>query len=261
MKHLIFIEGVSGVGKSTAVKQLTERLLAEEFQVAAHYEGDADSPLDLCWVAYLTPEEYESVLFQYSKERYLLTAHTLHIGTYCLVRYRIDRKPLYSGELDRYMHSKEFCYRAGNMLPLSTFTEVFCDLWRCYLKARRMEPDYEIFDASLVSHMTNDLMRGYHAAPEELAEHLSILLEVIQEKNPIIFYLYTDNVTKRIVEARHSRKQPPLTAKKLQFWEDRMRMDLHVLPKLSASVHYLNISRGDWRQALDVMFQTAVSER
>ena len=259
MKHIIFVEGVSGVGKSMTVRCLADRLREAGFRVEAHYEGDADSPLDLCWVAYLSPEEYDAVLTQYPKERELLTANTVHAGAYCLVRYRIDRIPLYPEELDRYMHSKEFCFRPGNMLPLSVFTEVFCDLWRRYRSGPALL-DYEIFDASLVSHMTNDLIRGYQATSEELFGHLSALLELIQDKKPIIFYLYTDNVAKRVTEARCSRKQPPLTAEKLRFWEDRMRMDMLVVPKLQANVQYVDVSQGDWSKALETMYQSLISE-
>lgn len=256
MKHLVFIEGVSGVGKSTAVGRLAERLRKAGYQVAAHYEGDADSPLDLCWMAYLTPEEYAAVLSQYPAERELLETHTCYAGAYYLVRYRTERVPLYSEGLDRYMHSKEFCFREGNDLPLSVFTEVFCGLWRRYLRDCPAELDYEIFDASLVSHMTNDLMRGYHASPEVLAEHLSTLLEIIAEKHPVIFYLYTNDVSKRVRSARVSRNQPPLTAEKLQFWEERMRMDLRVLPKLQTSIYYVDVSQGNWMQALETMYRS-----
>ena len=260
MRHLIFVEGVSGVGKSTAVKRLTARLREAGFCVAAHYEGDAGSPLDLCWVAYLTPAEYAAVLSQYPMERALLEEHTRYAGTYYLIRYRIDRMPLYSEQLDRYMHSKEFCFREGNDMPISVFTEVFCGLWRRYLRDCPEELDYEIFDASLVSHMTNDLMRGYHASAEVLVEHLSALLEIIREKHPIIFYLYTDDVSKRIRAARISRDQPPLTVEKLQFWEDRMRADLRVLPKLPANIHYIDVSSGDWTQALETMYRSLADE-
>lgn len=253
---MIFIEGVSGVGKSTAVRTLAERLREAGFRVAEHYEGDADSPLDLCWVAYLTPEEYAAVLARFPAEREILKTHTRCAGSYCLVRYRVDRVPLYSEKLDRDMHSREFCFREGNDLPLSVFTEVFSGLWRRYLRNCPAELDYDIYDASLVSHMTNDLMRGYHATPEELTAHLSALLEIVGEMHPVIFYLYTDDVSKRVKSARVSRNQPPLTAEKLQFWVDRMAMDLRVLPNLRADIRYIDISRGDWTQALEAMYRS-----
>lgn len=65
MKNIIFIEGVSGVGKSTTVHTLSEKLRNLGYSVRCHIEGDADSPLDLCWAVYLTLPEYESLLISY----------------------------------------------------------------------------------------------------------------------------------------------------------------------------------------------------
>lgn len=45
MKNIIFIEGVSGVGKSTTVSALGEKLLNLGYSASCHFEGDPDSPL------------------------------------------------------------------------------------------------------------------------------------------------------------------------------------------------------------------------
>lgn len=65
MRNIIFIEGVSGVGKLNTVSALSDKLRNLGYSVSYHIEGDPESPLDLCWVAYLTKAEYEKLLKLY----------------------------------------------------------------------------------------------------------------------------------------------------------------------------------------------------
>lgn len=65
MKNIIFIEGVSGVGKSAVVYKLYKKLYALGYIVQYHIEGGADSPLDLCRTAYLALPEYQELLDLY----------------------------------------------------------------------------------------------------------------------------------------------------------------------------------------------------
>ena len=50
---------------------IRKTLLAKKFQnlgysVSYHLEGEQDSPLDLCWVAYMSKSEYEILLNTYT---------------------------------------------------------------------------------------------------------------------------------------------------------------------------------------------------
>ena len=54
MTELIFIEGVSGIGKSTMVRMLTEELRAEGYRVQPYVEFDFTNPIDFYCTAYLT---------------------------------------------------------------------------------------------------------------------------------------------------------------------------------------------------------------
>lgn len=52
MKNLIFIEGVSGVGKSTTTTKLCKKLPESGYTAVCHLEGEIKSPVDLFWVAF-----------------------------------------------------------------------------------------------------------------------------------------------------------------------------------------------------------------
>ena len=110
--------------------------------------------------------------------------------------------------------------------------------------------DFAVFDASLVSHMTNDMMRNYNASPKEIIGHLQSLLRAVDKLNPIVFYLYSGDVRSRLIDARQNRKQAPLTNEQIAFWEKRKQLDLAVLPMLSVESIFLDISDNKWDSAV-----------
>ncbi len=259
MKNIIFIEGVSGVGKTTAVYVLNEQLSRLGYKVGYHIEGDAYSPLDLCWTAYLTKSEYENLLEHYSEYADEMSRNIVYQGEYYLVRYKIGLTGLYSDELNNELHKHEFCYNPTNVAPLSKFTEVFTNLWQCFADSDLTGYDYMIFDASLVSHMTSDLLRNYNASESEMLIHLQSLLKIIYPLNPIVFYLSSDNVRERLINARISRNQSVLTDEKIAFWEKRKQMDLSILPKLDVETHMMDISNDSWNTAINEIVKTVIS--
>jgi len=260
MKNLIFIEGVSGVGKSAIATKLREALENRGYTVACHLEGDPDGPLDLCWVAYLTHVEYANLLLEYTEYAKDLIKNVIYDGEYVLLRYQVGRDNLYSQKLHDELHTREFCYNPVNTAPLSKFTEVFLNLWKKYLQSEELKQDFAIFDASLVSHMTSDMTRNYNASENEMVKHLVSLLQVVNSLNPIVFYLASDNVKNRLLAARKSRRQIPPTDEQLSFWEKRKQMDMRVLKRLPVESYILDISNGDWDSALDSILKRVTSK-
>ncbi|ABX42438.1 P-loop NTPase family protein [Lachnoclostridium phytofermentans] len=250
MKNIIFIEGVSGVGKSTTVHKLSDKLRSLGYSVKSHVEGDPTSPLDLCWAAYFTIPEYENLLIVYPTFAEELSKNIIYRDDYILLRYQVECTPLYSSELHAKLHKHEFCYNPVNTVPLSKFTEVFTNLWKEFAYNGVSENDYVIFDASLVGHITNDLIRNYNASEAELVEHIETLLHIIRSMNPIIFYLSSDNVCERLIKARDSRKQTPPDNGRIEFWEKRKQIDLSVLSQLSVQSQIIDITNEDWDSAI-----------
>lgn len=219
-----------------------------------------NSSLDLCWIAYLTQQEYDNLLKQYSEYADELSKNIIYKGEYILVRYRIGEKGLYSDELKNELHKREFCYNPTKVAPLSKFTEVFTNLWRRFANSDLSEYDYMIFDASLVSHMTSDLLRNYNASENEMALHLRTLLKIIYPLNLIVFYLSSDNVRERLNNARISRNQSAFTDEKIAFWEKRKQMDLSILPKLEVETHIMDISNENWSNAINVIVTVIIKQ-
>jgi hypothetical protein len=180
MNKIIFIEGVSGVGKSTTTTLLYDKLRSMGYEASRYLEGDADNPLDP------------------------------YNGTY------------------------------PPKLPFAEFSETYSQCWRDFAK-KQFRKDFMLVDGTLLHHQINDLIREYAMPNEAIADYLSSLLNIIQHLNPVIFYLSSDDVGKRLAQARESRKQSVPTGEQIAFWENRKRVDLCVLDKLPVELHILNV--------------------
>lgn len=192
MNSVVFIEGVSGVGKSTTAALLCDKLRNMGYNVDIHTEGRRDNPLD--------PFN----------------------GTY------------------------------PPAIPLTAFLKTYLQCWQEFAQTP-LEKDYIlVLDGTLLHHQINDLMRGYRASCEVIADHISNLLLVIKQKNPIVFYLAHSDIGQRLIQAHKSRNQPSPTEEQIAFWEKRKRVDLFVLDRLSDRSHILNIDSG-WDVALEKM--------
>ena len=183
MNKIIFIEGISGVGKTTTTTHLSKKLQNEGYKVACYLEGDSNNPLDPFDGAY-------------------------------------PRK-----------------------MPIVDYFETYKQYWRIFME-NEIDSDFMIVDGTLLHHQINDLIREYSASDIVIADYLSNLLTIIQPLNPILFYFSSDNVGKRLIQARISRKQSTPTIDKIKFWENRVRVDLFVLEKLPIKTYMINIVNG-----------------
>jgi len=183
MNKIIFIEGISGVGKTTTTTHLSKKLQNEGYKVACYLEGDDNNPLDPFG------------------------------GTY------------------------------PPKIPIIDYFETYKQYWQIFME-NEFDSDFMIIDGGLLHHQINDLIREYSASDIVIADYLSNLLTIIQPLNPILFYFSSDNVGKRLIQARISRKQSAPTIDKIKFWENRKRVDLFVLERLPIKTHMINTGNG-----------------
>jgi hypothetical protein len=256
MSNLIFVEGISGVGKSTISNVLCERLRSFGYSAYCILEGDSDSPLDLFYVSYLTGGEYRELLRSYPAWSDELQKKSLVEPDYALVRYQDTKRKYYSPELYGYLKEHELCYNTENPVPLSKFSEVFVNLWRLFAEKDIIKQDNLIFDGSLLHHQVNDLIRNYNATEDQIAAYLSVLIRTIESLNPMVFYLSTQDVCSQLTKARQSRGQTPPAYEQIVFWQKRKQMDLSLLERLPVKSRIIDISDGNWDSALENIFSS-----
>jgi hypothetical protein len=253
MSNLIFLEGISGVGKSSVSAALCDRLRRFGYSADCFLEGDSKSPLDLFNVSFLTGDEYRNLLRSYPAWADEIQKNSIIEPDYALVRYRDTTRKYYSQVLYEYLKEHEFCYNAENPVPLTRFSEVFIKMWGRFAENVIMTQGYLIFDGSLLHHQINDLIRNYNASATQIEAHICALIRTIDVLNPVIFYLISQDVSTRLTQARESRGQTPPTSEQIAFWEKRQQMDLWVLERIPVKSHRIDISDGSWDAALDII--------
>ena len=77
MPKILFIEGVSGVGKSTLVSRLTERLRGQGYSVKNWVEFDFTNPIDFYCTAVVSSGEYEDLCRRYPASVEALRRYTV----------------------------------------------------------------------------------------------------------------------------------------------------------------------------------------
>ena len=194
MTQIVFVEGISGVGKTTTTTQLCDKLHSCGYDVQCYIEGAPDNPLDPFNGAY------------------------------------------------------------PPAMPLSSFSETYLKCWQDFAGNQQKNDSIFILDGTLFHHQINDLIREYNASDKAIISHLSALLHVVQPLNPIVFYLSSNDVGRRLRLACESRKQSVPSKDKIAFWENRKRVDLHALAALTIESHVFNIDNG-WDTAIETMLK------
>ena len=258
MKKLVFVEGVSGVGKSATAAQICRALEKTGHVAKCHLEGDISSPVDLFQTTYLTGAEYDNLILTYPGYADEISKSSIFGRDYTLVRYQCKEGKRFSSELYEYLRDHEFCCNPRNPAPIATFTAVFSDLWRRFADNEHNGYEYVILDGSLLHHQTNDLICNYNASDADILRHLTALLQTVAPLNPIVFYLSSPDVAERLKKARESRGQTAPAKEKIAFWENRKRVDLFALDRLPVESHIIDITNGNWGSAVETMLSHLV---
>ncbi len=251
MSQILFIEGVSGVGKSTMVKSLSERLTAGGDSVRAYVEFDYTNPIDFYCTAYVPHDTYEALCADYPLEAPALHDHAIPTTPAVLVRYFNEDTPLFSAPLLAELRKMELCYHPTRPVSLDEYTAVYRDVWERF--AAKIDPavDHYLFDGSLLHHPINDMMRNYHVSPEQALSHVQTLLSALKTTPQQVVYLYSDDLAAQLRRAHTDRNQPPPDEEYVAFWNERYEKDRYVLENALPEARIYNISENRWDVVMD----------
>ncbi|MHB1153295.1 MAG: P-loop NTPase family protein [Eubacteriales bacterium] len=249
MKNIIFIEGVSGVGKSTTTSKLCEALQYNGYTVSSHLEGDCDNPLELCRFAYLTLPEFEKLKNIHPEAVNMLNNNSIFEDSYVLVQYQTRESEFFTPDLCNYLKKREVCYKPSNPVPFAKFTEIFRNRWRRFRESDLAKQDYTVFDGAFLHHPINDMIRNYSASDDEIMKHLTVLIKTAAPLNPIIIYLTAEDIGECLIKANKSREQAIATKEQIEFWKNRKRIDLAVIGKIPVKSYVIDISNYNWESA------------
>ena len=256
MTELIFIEGVSGIGKSTMVRMLTEELRTEGYRVQPYVEFDFTNPIDFYCTAYLTVSEYDALCKAYPDDADTIRKYTIPAGDVRLVRYYNEDTPLFEQPLRDELVRHEFCYHPAHLVSLEDYTEAYRHVWEDFADGIDDTFDYILFDGSLLHHPINDMMRNYRITGEQAVPHVTTLLRALGGRKRRIFYLETAGIRAQLTRAHLDRKQDIPTDEEVDFWETRHRNDRIVLAHLAENCTVYDVSAGNWNAVRDEIRET-----
>lgn len=246
MTELIFLEGVSGIGKTTMARMLTDELTAAGCRVRAYLEFDYTNPIDFYCTAYLTADEHRHLCEAFPDELDTLLQNTIPAGDVRLVRYFDDDTPLFAPALLAELRKKEFCYHPAHLVSMDEYTEAYRHVWTDFAESIDDTCDFLLFDGSLLHHPINDMMRNYHITGEQAVPHVRTLLESLGGRKRRIFYLETAGIAAQLTRAHIDRGQNPPSAEDILFWETRHKNDRIVLDSIVEDSRIYDVSGGNW---------------
>ena len=127
MAKLIFLEGISGVGKSTMARSLCEDLQAKGLAAKAYLEFDYTNPIDFYCVAYYAAKEYEMLLTDNPENEASISSNTINAGKARLIHYFNEDTPLFEEPLLSEFMEREFCYNPRYPVSFEGYTEAQVD--------------------------------------------------------------------------------------------------------------------------------------
>lgn len=255
MTELVFVEGVSGVGKSTMVRMLTDELKSLGYKVKEYVEFDYTNPIDFYCTAYLTLEVYEELCTKYKLVVDTLRANTIIAGDVRLVRYYDEDTPLFEEPLLSELAQREFCYNPVELVTLGEYTSAYINVWRNFSLSLDDTYDFIIFDGSLLHHPINDMMRNYKITGEQAISHVAGLLDSLGARKRHIFYLATSNISEQLIKAHDDRGQKAPTKGQIDFWETRYKNDMIVLDNIQEEFQVYDVSNNGWNLVREQILQ------
>lgn len=246
MTKLIFMEGVSGVGKTTMTRMLEKELQDAGYTVRIYAEFDFTNPIDFYCTAYLTHAETDALRRKYPAETETIRRYTIPAGEAVLVRYFDEDTPLFPEDLLEELRGYEFCWHPKRLVPLSAYTAAYRAVWQNFAAGLDGTYDYILFDGSLLHHPINDMMRNYRCTPEEALAHVKVLMDALGTVERQIFYLEPADIGVQLARAHRDRGQAEPDAEQIAFWEERGTKDHFVLENLGEAYTMYNVTEEGW---------------
>ena len=231
MAKLIFLEGISGVGKSTMARSLCKDLQTNGLSAKAYVEFDYTNPIDFYCVAYYPTEEYETLLAENPEYETAIRANTIDAGKARLIHYFDEDTPLFEEPFLSVFMEREFCYNPRNPVALEKYSDAYVAVWKNFA-ANLADNEIIIFDGSLLHHPLNDMIRNYSATKESAHRHIQMLLTALGGTDYAVYYLQTGDIKKQLTTAHLNRGQQPPDETELSFWQKRFDYDLFMLKNI-----------------------------
>ena len=184
-----FIEGLQGAGKSTLLQNLSEKLQDH----SVFREGDY-CPVELAWCAYVTDEQYQSILQTYPDLKEEIVQKTVEEGNNKIICYTqiLTDTPGFHKDLEQYE-----IYN-GN-LNKEAFEQVILD------RFAKWTGEKQIFECSIFQNIIENQLLYLCMTEEEIMSFYRKVKQVLDNKEFQILYLDVEDIQNAIEIIRKER--------------------------------------------------------
>ncbi len=184
-----FVEGLQGSGKSTLVRELTQKYPGYK----AICEGDY-SPIELAWCAYVDKEAYNGILEKYSDIRSEIEDKSFVEDDHRVICYTkiITDIPGFHKDLEKYE-----IYN-GN-LSLERFKEIVLR------RFQKWDGDNYIFECSLFQNIVEDMILFHKMTDSQIVDFYKEVKKTLAGKDYQIMYIRTLDIASNIDVIRKER--------------------------------------------------------
>ena len=184
-----FIEGLQGAGKSTLLQNLSEKLQDH----SVFREGDY-CPVELAWCAYVTDEQYQSILQTYPDLKEEIAQKTVEEGNNKIICYTqiLTDTPGFHKDLEQYE-----IYN-GN-LNREAFEQVILD------RFAKWTGEKQIFECSIFQNIIENQLLYLCMTEEEIMSFYRKVKQVLENKEFQILYLDVEDIQNTIEIIRKER--------------------------------------------------------
>ena len=178
----IFVEGIQGSGKSMLINNIVK--FNPELHVCR--EGDY-SPIELAWCALMSKKEYEAVLQKYNSIRDEIIKNTVREQENYIITYTkiITDIPGFYKDLENYE-----VYNGRK--TLAELKEIIVTRFKNFT-----DTGY-LFECSFFQNVIEDLILFHMLSDEEIIEFYRELFLLLDRKNFLLLYLYSDRLEENL---------------------------------------------------------------
>jgi hypothetical protein len=197
---LIMVEGIPGSGKSTTAKFIKDYLEKKGVKAKLYQEGDTSHPADYESTACLSDSQFHDILEKFPEFRDAIQECTGKKGKKYFTQYR-DLENIDSSIVDDLAPYDVY------ELELDTYEEVSYNYWREFIEKTTFGDEVYIFECCFLQNPFTKFIAKHNAAPLRLENYLKKISSLITPLNPLLIYLYQENIDQSIRHVYQERSQ------------------------------------------------------
>lgn len=187
----IFIEGLQGMGKTTLLQRISQKLP----QYRVYREGDY-CPVELAWCSYMSEEEYASAVKIYPS----LTEEIHQWTTREQERYIVAYTRIITDEPGFHKYMEQFEIYNGR----KTAHEFQCIILERF-RNLPAEKTGNLFECAFFQNIIEELILFHQMSDSQICSFYRELFDIVSEKEFRLYYLYGEDVEKTTMHIRKER--------------------------------------------------------